>query len=81
MDEQETVPEATKKICADILFTYSVQLMAQRLSITFDEARNRLINSPAYRAMYDYGTGLWQEGPVYFLNYYEQVVSLQRKRG
>lgn len=80
MDKQETVSEATKKICADILFTYSVQLMAQRLSISVEEARGKLINSPAYSAMYDYTTGLWQEGPVYFLNYYEQMLDLQRIR-
>jgi len=79
MAEHQAVPDATKKICADILFTYSVQLMAQRLSITVEEARGKLINSPAYSAMYDYTTGLWQEGPVYFLHYYEQVLDLQRR--
>ena len=78
MNEQQTVPEATKKICADILFTYSVQLLARRLSISFQEARARLINSRAFSAMYDYTTGLWQEGPVYFLNYYEQLLKNRR---
>jgi hypothetical protein len=73
MNEQQSVPDATKKICADILFTYAVQLMAQRQKISFEEARHKLIHSLAYRCMYDYSTGLWQEGPAYFLDFYARL--------
>ena len=80
MAKRQSIPEATKKICADILLSLSVQLLAQRCSISLEEALDRLIHSPAYNAMYDYETGLWQEGPVYFLNFYEQCLAIQENK-
>ena len=74
MNEESTVSDATKKFCADLLFTYAVQLLAEQNSISFAEARSQLIRSTAFDCMFDYSTGLWQEGPAYFLWFHDLLL-------
>ena len=59
-----------KKFCADLIFSDAVQDMAQKDRIPISEARTRLISSVAYKALYNYETNLWQEGPDYLLDFY-----------
>lgn len=59
-----------KKFCADLIFSDAVQDMAQNDCISISEARTRLISSVAYKALYDFDTNLWQEGPDYLLDFY-----------
>ena len=47
--------------------------MAEDEGISRQEARSRIINSPAYDAIYNFDTGLWAEGPDYFRSFYESV--------
>ena len=63
--------DETKRACADILFATAIEDLANRYSITADEARDRLIDSQAYEALYDLDTHLWADGPDYFLAFYE----------
>ena len=62
-----------KKFCADLIFSDAVQDMAQNECISLAEARTRLISSVAYKALYDYETNLWQEGPDYLLDFYYRI--------
>ena len=61
------------KQCADMIFADTVQDLAARSGKPVTEVRNSNIESPAYEALYDFETGLWQEGPDYFAHFYEQV--------
>jgi hypothetical protein len=63
-----------KKFCADLIFSDAVQDMAQNEYISISEARTRLISSVAYKALYDYETNLWQEGPDYLLDFYYKTI-------
>lgn len=67
-----TVTPGMKKASADMVFTDAIQFLAEEENISLDEARTRLIHSRAFQGMYDFNTGLWGEGPVYFLWFYRQ---------
>ena len=59
-----------KKFCADLILSDAIQDLAEKESITISEARTKIIRSKAFKALYDYETNLWQEGPDYLLSYY-----------
>lgn len=47
--------------------------MAEEEGISLQEARSRIIKSRAYDALYDFDTGLWENGPDYFRAFYKSV--------
>ncbi|WP_080797538.1 hypothetical protein [Arabiibacter massiliensis] len=53
--------------CADLIFADAVQDIAARTGLPTEQVRRKVIESPAYAALYDFETGLWQEGPDYFV--------------
>ncbi len=61
------------KTCADLILTMAIQDMAKEENISIAQAREKLICSPAYDALYDFDTELWQEGPDAFRYYYGQL--------
>ena len=52
--------------CADMIAADAIQDLAERLGKPQSEIRALVVESPAYAALYDFETGLWQEGPDYF---------------
>ena len=60
-----------KRFCADLILTDAIMDMADEEGITLQEARNKIINSNAYIALYDFETGLWETGPDYFRYFYK----------
>ena len=52
---------------------------AKRTGKTVAEIRNDFIESGAYDALYDEETGLWTQGPDYFIDYYEHFGILTAK--
>ncbi len=74
MNEDSTMKDTQKKYCADLLFTYAVQLLANQKNISYAEARTQLIQSTAFDCMFDYSTGLWQDGPAYFLWFHDLLL-------
>lgn len=65
----------TMKFCADLILTDAIEDMAKEENISIQEARKRLLESPAYDALYDPKTELWQEGPDYFRYFYQQLLN------
>ena len=65
------VKDYTKRLCANLIFTEAIQMLAKREGITNDEARKRMIHSKIYDALFDYETGFWGQGPVYLLFWYD----------
>lgn len=63
-----------KRFCADLILTDAIMDMADEEGITLQEARNKIINSNAYIALYDFETGLWENGPDYFRDFYQRIV-------
>lgn len=52
--------------CADMIAADAIQDLAAKLGKSEVEVRALVIESPAYEALYDFESGLWQEGPDYF---------------
>ena len=62
-----------KVFCAELILTAAIMDMAEDEGIIRQEARSRIINSPAYDALYNFDTGLWAQGPDYFRSFYQSV--------
>ena len=62
-----------KVFCAELILTAAIMDMAEDEGISLQEARSRIINSPAYDALYNFDTGLWAQGPDYFRSFYQSV--------
>ena len=62
-----------KVFCAELILTAAIMDMAEDEGISRQEARSRIINSPAYDALYYFDTGLWAQGPDYFRSFYQSV--------
>ena len=58
--------------CADMILTDAIEDMAAEDNISIEESRNRLLSSNACKCLYDFDSGLWMEGPDYFLDYYRR---------
>ena len=65
-----------KRFCADLILTDAIMDMADEEGITLQEARNKIINSNAYAALYDFETGLWESGPDYFRDFFRRMVCI-----
>ena len=62
-----------KVFCAELILTAAIMDMAEDEGISRQEARSRIINSPAYDALYNFDTWLWAQGPDYFRSFYQSV--------
>ena len=71
--EKSTMDNEQKVFCAELILTAAIMDMAEDEGISRQEARSRIINSPAYDALYNFDTGLWTEGPDYFRSFYQSV--------
>lgn len=65
-----------KMFCADLILTDAIMDMADEEGIILQEARNKIINSNAYAALYDFETGLWESGPDYFRDFFRGMVCI-----
>lgn len=63
-----------KMFCADLILTDAIMDMADEEGIILQEARNKIINSDAYAALYDFETGLWETGPDYFRDFFHATI-------
>lgn len=63
-----------KMFCADLILTDAIMDMADEEGIILQEARNKIINSNAYAALYDFETGLWENGPDYFRDFFQRMI-------
>lgn len=65
-----------KMFCADLILTDAIMDMADEEGIILQEARNKIINSNAYAALYDFETGLWESGADYFRDFFRRMVCI-----
>lgn len=63
-----------EKFCADLILTDAIMDMADEEGISWQETRYKILNSEAYKALYDFETGLWETGPDYFRDFYQRIV-------
>lgn len=69
-----------KMICAaDLIFTDAVQDYALRANLPVSEVRDQMIDSGAYDALYDFDTGLWTQGPDYFIDFFLKMKRVRQE--
>lgn len=56
--------------CADMVLADAICDYARLTGRAEDEVRSAIVSSPAYDALYDFESGLWQEGPDYLIDFY-----------
>ena len=75
MDNQIIENEKLKEFGAVTLMQLMLEKYVEKYKIPMNEALNEFTKSKTYDALFDYdGTGLWKEGPLYLLSFYESVL-------
>ncbi len=59
-----------KEPTAELILCAAIDDYTKKSGVTTDEIRNEIIESGAYDALFDYNTGLWKEGPDYFIDFF-----------
>ena len=60
--------------CMDMTFADAICDLALKSGMDESEARDAILNSGAYDALFDEETGLWASGPDAFIDFYERLV-------
>lgn len=62
---------------AELILTDAIDDYSKATGKSIEEVRNDIIESGAYDALFNFETGLWKEGPDYFIEFY---LSLKKKK-
>ena len=63
--------------CADLILADAIEDLAREDNKTKAETRKNLMTSKAYDCLYDFDSGLWQEEPAYFIDFYKRIERLK----
>ena len=63
----------TMKACADLVLADAIEDLARDTNRPKEEIRKALMTSKAYESLYDFESGLWHEGPAYFIAFYKKM--------
>lgn len=55
---------------ANLIITNAIEDYARRTNKSIADVRDDIIESGAYDALYDFDTGLWTQGPDYFIDFF-----------
>lgn len=70
-----------KRICtADMILTDAIEDYAYNTNQSIADVRDNIIETGAYDALYDFETGLWTQGPDYFIDYYLRIKEAGKAR-
>ena len=64
--------------CADMIITDAIADYSRLTGQREEAVRTAIISSGAYESLYDYDTGLWQEGPDYFIDFFLRMSESRR---
>ncbi len=54
----------------ELILTCAIDDYSKKSNLSVDEIRNDIIQTGAYDALFDFDTGLWTQGPDYFMDFY-----------
>lgn len=60
-----------KEACAVLVMRSMLTDYCTKNDIPFEKAFFEFATSPAYKALFDYDTGLWKEGPIYLQGFWQ----------
>ena len=67
------MPYETMSSCADLILADAIEDLAAESGETKEAVRKSIMTSKAYDALYDFDSGLWQQGPAYFIDFYKRI--------
>lgn len=67
--------DSQKEGCAVTTMRDTVGILAQREGISYEDALLHFASSRAYKALFDFNTGIWKESSEYLLNLYDYCTS------
>lgn len=62
--------------CADLILADAIEDLAAESGQAREEVRKAIMTSEAYDALYDFDSGLWQQGPAYFVDFFKRIQAL-----
>ena len=71
------MPYETMSSCADLILADAIEDLAAESGETKEAVRKSIMTSKAYDALYDFDSGLWQQGPAYFIDFYKRITGLK----
>ena len=60
--------------CADMILADAIQDTAKKTGRSADQIRQVIVDSTAYDALYNFETGLWGQGPEYFIAFTNKML-------
>ena len=72
-----SIPFETKEACAVETMRYMLQKYAEDANISFEDALLKFSMSTTYRALFDFDTEVWKEGPDYLRSLFERALAQQ----
>ena len=63
--------------CADLILVDAIEDLARESGRNKAEIRKEIMTSKAYDCLYNFETGLWKEGPAYFIDFYERIEGIK----
>ncbi len=73
-NEITEVTDREKELCAVSTLRRAVEIYSDRNNVPYDEAFLDFASSNTYKVIFDFDTGVWKEGPEYFLALYEEEI-------
>ena len=71
------MPVETMNSCADLILADAIEDLARDTGMSKADVRKALMTSEAYESLYDFDTGLWEEGPAYFIDFYKRIEKMK----
>lgn len=71
------MPYETMCSCADLILTDAIDDLTRDTGLPKSEIRKALMTSEAYECLYDFETGLWEQGPAYFIDFYMRLEGMK----
>lgn len=66
----------TMSSCADLILADAIDDLAAESGEKKEEIRKAIMTSEAYDALYDFDSGLWQQGPAYFIDFFRRIQAM-----
>ncbi|MCC8051931.1 MAG: hypothetical protein LIO99_03265 [Clostridiales bacterium] len=77
MVSDSAVSDRQKEHCAVNTMRRMLEKYSNENHIDFEEAFLEFASSRTYEAIFDFETGIWKEGPDYFMDLYEEELTEQ----
>lgn len=67
----------TMSSCADLILADAIDDLAAESGEKKEEIRKAIMTSEAYDALYDFDSGLWQQGSAYFIDFFRRIQAIE----